>query len=94
MVKRHRAGSDDYRIASDDELDEAFGLNRQDALKDGDLAYVRNKPDGPNHFGTGTPLAKYVAYLDGRGAWMVFGSTWFAPAEDVEIVRRVTVVWT
>lgn len=93
MVDRHRAGGNADRLASDDELDEAFGLNRKDTLKDGDLAYIRNKPDGQNHFGTGTPLAQYVDYLDGRGAWMVFGSTWFAPAEDVEIVRRVTVVW-
>lgn len=93
MVKRHRVGGDAYRLASDAELDEAFGLNRKDQWKDGDLAYVRNKPDGPNITGTGTPLARYIDYRNGDGAWEFFGSAFSAPAKDVEVVRRVAVVW-
>lgn len=93
VIKRHGPEGGHHRTATDDELDAAFGLNRKDNLVNGDLAYVRNRPGGPNITGTGTLLAQYIRYDDTSGAWEFFGSSFSAKSSDVEIVRRVTVVW-
>ena len=92
-IKRHRENGGYWSTISDVELDKAFGLNNKDELADGDLAYVQNKPDGPNVTGTGQLLARYVRYDDTTGVWQFFGSSWSAKSEDVEIVRKVTVIW-
>ncbi|MFI5840516.1 hypothetical protein ACIA8K_12490 [Catenuloplanes sp. NPDC051500] len=88
-IKRHGPSGGYWPSLSDAELDKAFGLNEPDTLKHDDLAWVRSPNQG--HL----KLAQYIDRDgDGKSAyWAYFGTDWTDRPEDVEMVRRVAVIW-
>jgi hypothetical protein len=92
-IRRHRQGAGHHEVASDEELDRAFGLDRPPIPKHNDLLLIRRKDSGAT-IGDGAILVRYSDQPDmGDPHCQFFGTEYTCRLDEVELVQVVTQVW-